>query len=626
MVPKCYVDVRIHATNGKPEKMIDVDQILIVLLCASSTGLAMSEGLSTTPPTACNSSVVMACEWGKPGIHYERSLDPCNYYEYWGNCLKFLEANCRGDSYYEERVYSHQFDGVYYCPWQFPGDQPVPGCDKRKMLQCKIKVGEEKNKHGAGDCPYRERYKVCLESFRDTCSDYHLYHRELSSWKYMTHLDCPHLLVYGKNLNETMTCLLDQRDRCQYSSDSALGDTKWEFQMTLYSCYGVPECNLAMLHQCAIDHYSENLWMMTVPTPQQAKAVCRNYKSYMRCVAPYKESCIQNKERLQDMGTESLYSVVDRMETLYQSLQNQTSCIRNILSGMGSCVEKSVEVAIAIATSFENFLLALHHRFTCEGSLPVKLSTRAPSTTSTTITTTGRPIPDDVGSSITSSFFSQSPTPASQNDVSKSTHVRCGYWMPVLVLLLTFYMLWWRNNHDTSVNDGALHGERCYSFGSEVNLSKDSVCVSCDHLGDDVRAEDTLYDVIVSSKCGNRLCCYRDRDIWSLIHMVLEIPDQRSTEGGDLTWWYNRPDAAHLFLDHSLSPPQWSPNNVPGVSFTNLPFNNNRISIQREGLYFVYAVFSLDFSNFGPGIPQVYHNITRSGVGGRGGGERVMWS
>lgn len=80
--------------------------------------------------------------------------------------------------------------------------------------------------------------------------------------------------------------------------------------------------------------------------------------------------------------------------------------------------------------------------------------------------------------------------------------------------------LWWRNNHDTSVNDGALHGERCYSFGSEVNLSKDSVCVSCDHLGDDVRAEDTLYDVIVSSKCGNRLCCYRDRDIWSLIHTV----------------------------------------------------------------------------------------------------------
>lgn len=44
----------------------------------------------------------------------------------------------------------------------------------------------------------------------------------------------------------------------------------------------------------------------------------RNYKSYMQCVAPYKESCIQNKERLQDIGPESLSSVVKRMETLYQ--------------------------------------------------------------------------------------------------------------------------------------------------------------------------------------------------------------------------------------------------------------------------------------------------------------------
>lgn len=30
-----------------------------------------------------------------------------SYYEYWGNCLKFLEVNCCGDSYYEECVYSY---------------------------------------------------------------------------------------------------------------------------------------------------------------------------------------------------------------------------------------------------------------------------------------------------------------------------------------------------------------------------------------------------------------------------------------------------------------------------------------------------------------------------------------
>lgn len=181
------------------------------------------------------------------------------------------------------------------------------------------------------------------------------------------------------------------------------------------------------------------------------------------------------------------------------------------------------------------------------------------------------------------------------------------------LILLGFCLglrLWWRNDRDTAADDGALRGARCYSLDPEVSLSKDSVCVSCDHLGDDVRAKDTLYDVIERSQCGNKLCCYRHRDVGSLIHRVLEIPDQRSTEDGDLTWWYHRPDAAHLFLDHSLSPPQWSPNNVPDVSFTNLPIKNNRISIQKEGLYFVYAVFSLDFSNFGPVIPQFYHNIT----------------
>uniref|UniRef100_K1PFH9 Uncharacterized protein n=1 Tax=Magallana gigas TaxID=29159 RepID=K1PFH9_MAGGI len=59
--------------------------------------------------------------------------------------------------------------------------------------------------------------------------------------------------------------------------------------------------------------------------------------------------------------------------------------------------------------------------FSCESDrhpikdyAPDQIRCIAPSTTSFT---TGRLIPDDVGSSITSSFFSQSPTPASQNDV-----------------------------------------------------------------------------------------------------------------------------------------------------------------------------------------------------------------
>lgn len=100
--------------------------------------------------------------------------------------------------------------------------------------------------------------------------------------------------------------------------------------------------------------------------------------------------------------------------------------------------------------------------------------------------------------------------------------------MLIILLLLNLILLsvclglrlWWRNNYDILVNDGVFYGEWCYLFGLEVNLFKDSVCVLCDYFGDNVRVEDMLYDVIVLLKCGNRLCCYRDRDIWSLIYMV----------------------------------------------------------------------------------------------------------
>lgn len=44
-------------------------------------------------------------------------------------------------------------------------------------------------------------------------------------------------------------------------------------------------------------------------------------------------------------------------------------CIRNILFGMGSCVEKLVEVVIVIVMLFENFFFVFYYRFICEGFL-----------------------------------------------------------------------------------------------------------------------------------------------------------------------------------------------------------------------------------------------------------------
>lgn len=76
------------------------------------------------------------------------------------------------------------------------------------------------------------------------------------------------------------------------------------------------------------------------------------------------------------------------------------------------------------------------------------------------------------------------------------------------------------------------------------------------------------------------------------------------------SWWYNRSDAAHLFLDQSVSPPVWTSNNIPGIAFSTLPIQNNRIEIYSTGIYYVYAAFTIDLRKFGLHIPQMYHNIT----------------
>lgn len=149
-----------------------------------------------------------------------------------------------------------------------------------------------------------------------------------------------------------------------------------------------------------------------------------------------------------------------------------------------------------------------------------------------------------------------------------------------------------------------------------IKLTEDSVCLSCDELGDSIEAKETLYQVIVKTKCGAKFCCYKDKDLKTLISMILEHPDHQPAVDEmaniqqNFHWWSNRSNAAHLFLNHASSPPQWTVSNIPGVSFTNLPITENRIKIQKEGIYYVYAAFSLNLSKCGPEIPQMYHNIT----------------
>ncbi|XP_061194218.1 uncharacterized protein LOC133202417 [Saccostrea echinata] len=191
------------------------------------------------------------------------------------------------------------------------------------------------------------------------------------------------------------------------------------------------------------------------------------------------------------------------------------------------------------------------------------------------------------------------------------------------ILLFVFVtLLALRSNiHHKSLKEGSdTHAGRLVNnfleMDTGIKLTEDSVCVSCDELGDSVEAKETLYQFIMKTKCGARFCCYKDKDLKAFISKILELPGQRSTTGNmanlqqNFHWWSNRSNAAHLFLNHTSSPPQWTASNIPGFSFSNLPITENRLQIQREGIYYVYAAFSLNLSKCGPGIPQMYHNIT----------------
>ena len=48
-----------------------------------------------------------------------------------------------------------------------------------------------------------------------------------------------------------------------------------------------------------------------------------------------------------------------------------------------------------------------------------------------------------------------------------------------------------------------------------------TVCFTCNHLGADVSADDTLYDVITYTDCGDRICCIqKDTEIQEAVRLV----------------------------------------------------------------------------------------------------------
>lgn len=56
--------------------------------------------------------------------------------------------------------------------------------------------------------------------------------------------------------------------------------------------------------------------------------------------------------------------------------------------------------------------------------------------------------------------------------------------------------------------------------GDAIGLTKDSVCMSCDYLGDTVLAHETLYSDVITTECENKLCCLKDGEIRNFLQSV----------------------------------------------------------------------------------------------------------
>ncbi|KAK3092986.1 hypothetical protein FSP39_009672 [Pinctada imbricata] len=146
----------------------------------------------------------------------------------------------------------------------------------------------------------------------------------------------------------------------------------------------------------------------------------------------------------------------------------------------------------------------------------------------------------------------------------------------------------------------------------------DVLCIPCDDLGSGVTYNDTLYDDIVTTSCGHRVCCIKDQKyLINLVKKMTYAGTLDARNGNELLWWRQRENAAHVYLKTPVDNPPitWTAEDETGTAFSKLAMTSSgeRLIIPRTGLYFVYAVFSFDFSGHvgtSGRIPQIYHNIT----------------
>lgn len=130
-------------------------------------------------------------------------------------------------------------------------------------------------------------------------------------------------------------------------------------------------------------------------------------------------------------------------------------------------------------------------------------------------------------------------------------------------------------------------------------------CVSCDYLGQNLVAANTLYTEVVTVNCGDehRLCCYNDTGLQRFIFSAAnvrntELSENKAYLNDSLITWRNRENAAHLYLNTSKplshdSYARWQATDRLGSAFISsgiyLARDSNTIQVSAKGKYYIYS-------------------------------------
>lgn len=138
--------------------------------------------------------------------------------------------------------------------------------------------------------------------------------------------------------------------------------------------------------------------------------------------------------------------------------------------------------------------------------------------------------------------------------------------------------------------------------GDEVGLTKESVCMSCDYLGDNVLAHETLYSDVITTECEHKLCCLNDREILNFLQSINDVKESNSLTMTSLRWWRNRPSSAHFYMDQDTPIKdknlQWTLEShetafAQGIELLNKTY----MKVNSRGLYYIYVATTFDLGS-----------------------------